>query len=91
MIKPINKDKVKIKNLLGIIEDPTLTDLLFEITNFLDSENRFNETFTKTEVNLKTKYRINSNLTKDLKELVSEGYLSMAGKAKYKLIKNLWS
>lgn len=90
MIKPINKDRVKIKNLLGIIEKPEVEDILFEIVYFLNNENRLNEKFTKKEVSLKTKYRINKTLEEDLDNLVDKGYLNKFGKTKYQLIKNLW-
>jgi len=90
MIKPINKNKVKIKNLLGIIEDPKIEDLLFEIIFFLDSENRLNEEFSKKEINLKTKYRFNEDLSKDIRELINKGYLSQIAKRRYMLLQNLW-
>ncbi len=90
MIKPINNESVKIKNLLGIIEDPTIEDLLFEIVSFLDHENRLTDKFTKKEVSLKTKYRFNKSLDLDLEKLVSKGYLNKLSKTKFQLLKNLW-
>jgi hypothetical protein len=90
MIKKINKDKVKIKNLLGIIEDPVIEDLLFEIVFFLDKEDRLDKLFTTKEITLKTKIRISDTLQLDLNNLVDKGYIQQHSKTKFKLIKHLW-
>ena len=46
-MRGISKNKAKIKNLIGIIENPIPEDLLFEIVSFLEKENRLDEHFTK--------------------------------------------
>ena len=90
IFKSINNDKVQIKNLIGIIDEPCIEDLLFEITYFLNVEKRLDEVFTLKEVSLKTKYRIGKSLQIDLKELTIKGYIEQITKTKFKLIKNLW-
>jgi hypothetical protein len=52
---PIIIKKAKIKNLIGIIDNPTYEDLLFEIAQFLTQENRLDGEFKTREVSLKTR------------------------------------
>jgi hypothetical protein len=75
---------------LGIIDNPTYEDLLFEIVSFLEKENRLEDEFIKHEVNLKTRCRIEGDLEKDLKKLIDLGYLEHLGWTKYKIIKHPW-
>jgi hypothetical protein len=89
-MKGIRKEKIKIKNLIGIVDNPTHDDLLFEIVTFLEKENRLEEEFIKHEVNLKTRCRIEEDLDKDLKKLVEVGYLEHLGWTKFKVIKHPW-
>lgn len=89
-MQKISKGKIRIKNLLGIIENPSIEDLLFEIVYFLEKENRLDEEFIKHEVNLKTRCRINSSLDEDLKSLVSLGFLEHMGWTKYRIIRHPW-
>jgi hypothetical protein len=89
-MKGINKKKIKIKNLLGIVEDPTLEDLLFEIVNFLEKESRLEDDFIKYEVSLKTRCRIEENLEDDLSKLQDLDYIEHKGWTKYHLIKHPW-
>jgi hypothetical protein len=89
-MKPINEKVVKIKNLIGIIENPTLVDLLFEIVSFLDSERRYDSEFKTHEAFLKTRVRISSLLSDDLDELVKLGYLEKCKYSNYKVSKHLW-
>lgn len=89
-MKKINKKKIKIKNLLGIIDEPTLEDLLFEIVLFLEKEDRLEDYFIKHEVNLKTKCRINETLEEDLKKLGEAGWIEHKGWTKFKLLKHPW-
>jgi len=86
----INKSQIKIKNLIGIIDNPTYEDLLFEIVQFLEFENRFDGEFKKGEVSLKTRCRINSNLEQDLDDLVKLGFLEHHKYTMYKIIKHPW-
>jgi hypothetical protein len=84
------KEKVKIKNLIGIIDDPKEEDLLFEIISFLERENRLSEHFTKYEVTMKTRVRLENNIEDDLKRLIESGYLIHEGWTKYKVINHPW-
>ena len=89
-MKGIQKKKIKIKNLIGIVDKPTLEDLLFEIVSFLEKEDRLEDFFIKHEVNLKTRCRIEEDLDKDLKKLLEEGWIEHHGWTKYKLLKHPW-
>jgi hypothetical protein len=89
-MKGINRKKIKIKNLLGIVEEPTHEDLLFEIVNFLEKESRLEDDFIKYEVNLKTRCRISENLEDDLAKLQDLGYIEHRGWTKYHLLKHPW-
>ena len=51
-MQKINRQKIKIKNLIGIVDDPVEEDLLFEIVDFLESESRLDGVFKKAEVDL---------------------------------------
>ena len=89
-MKGIQQKKIKIKNLIGIIDHPTYEDQLFEIVSFLEKENRLEDFFIKHEVNLKTRCRIEEDLDKDLKKLVELGFIEHHGWTKYKLLKHPW-
>lgn len=90
-MKIINKSKVKIKNLMGIIDNPTYDDLLFEIVSFLENENRLDDEFIKQEISLKTRCRIESDLDLDLKKLQETGFIEHKGWTKWQLLKHPWS
>lgn len=89
-MKGIQKKKTKIKNLIGIVDNPTYEDLLFEIVSFLEKEDRLEDFFIKHEVNLKTRCRIEENLDMDLKKLIEIGFIEHHGWTKYKLLKHPW-
>jgi len=89
-MKGINKNKIKIKNLIGIVDNPTHEDLLFEIVSFLEKEDRLKDEFIKQEVSLKTRCRIEEDLEFDLKKLQELGYIEHKGWTKWKLIKHPW-
>jgi len=89
-MKGIDKQKIKIKNLIGIIDRPAIDDLLFEIVSFLEKENRLEDEFIKHEINLKTRSRINEDIDSDLKELIDSGHIEHKGWTKYKLLKHPW-
>lgn len=89
-MKGINRKKIKIKNLLGIVDEPTYEDLLFEIVNFLEKESRLDDDFIKYEVGLKTRCRIGENLEDDLSKLQDLGYIQHRGWTKYHLLKHPW-
>ena len=87
---PIIIKKAKIKNLIGIINNPTYEDLLFEIAQFLTQENRLDGEFKTREVSLKTRVRISTELDDDINKLVELGYAEKLKYSSYKLIKHLW-
>ena len=89
-MKPLNKGKVKIKNLMGIVDNPTHEDLLFEIVQFLDNENKYDGVFLKREVSLFTRVRISSDLVDDLSKLEELGYIEKLKYTSYKVLKHLW-
>ena len=89
-MKPINKDIVKLKNLIGIIPDPTYNDLLYEIVNFLNNELRFDGEFKMREVSLKTRVRINNDINEDIEKLIEMGYVEKLKYSSYNVIKHLW-
>jgi hypothetical protein len=89
-MKGINNRKIKIKNLIGIVDNPTYDDLLFEIVSFLEKESRLDDEFIKQEVNLKTRCRVEEDLDMDLKKLQELGYIEHCGWTKWKLIKHPW-
>lgn len=90
MVKKINKKNIKIKNLIGIVDAPTYEDLLFEIIQFLEDENRLNEEFKKWDVSVKTRCRIGSSLEEDLDVLVEKGFLEHTRYTLFKVIKHPW-
>jgi len=89
-MKPIDIKKVKIKNLLGLIDVPTYEDILFQIVNFMNDENRLDGEFKSKDAYYKTNLRINSEMTDDLDELVKLGYLEKNKNSSYRIIKHLW-
>jgi hypothetical protein len=89
-MKPVDKNNVKIKNLIGIIENPTYEDLLFEIVNFLNDEQQYDGEFKTRDVFLKTRIRIKSDISDDLDELVKLGYLEKLKYSSYKVLKHNW-
>lgn len=87
---PINRQSVRLKNLIGIVPKPTYDDLLYEIVNFLDNEMRFDGEFKLREVSLKTNIRITGDLTEDVMTLVDLGYLQKTKQSNYIVLKHLW-
>jgi hypothetical protein len=86
----INYENVQIKNLIGIIENPTIEDLLFEIVNFLSDENRTDGIFNVKEASLKSRVRINEDFFEDINLLESKEYIKKLNYTKYQVIKHLW-
>ena len=89
-MKRIDYNIVKIKNLIGIIENPTHEDLLFEIVNFLDNERNYLGEFKTRDVFLKTTVRVNTEVRDDINELVKLGYIEEVKHANYIVLKHLW-
>ena len=89
-MEKINRQKLKIKNLIGIIDTPTHEDLLFEIVEFMENERRFDGKFIKHEASLKTRCRIEQELIDDLQVLCDLGYLEKGTYTSYTVIKHPW-
>jgi hypothetical protein len=89
-MNPINKENVKIKNLIGIINTPTYEDLLFEIAYFLDNEKRYDGEFKLRDVALMTRVRMKKELEDDVNELIKRGYIEKLKYTSYRVIKHLW-
>jgi len=89
-MKPIKRKNVRMKNLIGIIDEPTHEDLLFEIADFLDKQGRYDGEFKVREVSFLTRVRIGSELTEDINQLVKMGYVEKLKYTSYKLLKHLW-
>jgi len=90
MMKKIDPRYIKIKNLLGIVDNPTHEDLLYEILQFLEDENRLDGEFKKWDVDNKTRCRIKSSIEDDLRELVERGYLEHTRYTLYRVVKHPW-
>lgn len=87
MIK-IDKNKVELKYLINFTKiNPSNYDLLFEISSFLESENK--DTFNEWELKNKTRSRVKS-LDENIKTLIDEGYIEKDKYTKYKLLKHKW-
>ena len=89
-MKPINEKIVKIKNLIGIIDNPTYEDLLFEIVNFLNDEKQYDGEFKVRDVALKTRVRISPDLTDDIDKLVELGYAEKLKYTSYRILRHNW-
>lgn len=87
-MKKVNRSKVKIKNLIGIVNNPTHEDLLFEIISFLEDEKR--EEFIKWDVIVKTRCRIGKSVEEDLSVLEDLGYIKHLKYTKYIVVKHPW-
>lgn len=90
MMKKTNKKSVKIKNLIGIVDNPTHEDLLFEIVQFLEAENRLDGEFKKWDVVVKTRCRIGPSLEEDLNVLIKKGFIEHKKYTIYKILKHPW-
>jgi hypothetical protein len=89
-MKPVNKQNAKMKNLIGIIDEPTYEDLLFEIALFLDNSKRYDGEFKTREVSMYTRVRINGDLQEDINKLEEMGYIEKLKYTSYRVLKHLW-
>lgn len=89
-MKLLNRQKIKIKNLIGLIDNPTYEDLLFEIVDFLEKEQRSDGEFKKWEVSMKTRCRIGEEIIDDLDKLAEKGYIEKLKYSSYKILKHPW-
>jgi len=78
------------KNLIGIIDEPTHEDLLFEIVQFLDNSKRYDGEFKMREVSMYTRVRVGKELQEDIDKLTKMGYLEKLKYTSYKVLKHLW-
>lgn len=86
----INMSIVQIKNLIAIIEHPTIEDLLYEIVSFLSNENRMDGVFNIKEASLKTRIRLNPDFFDDINLLETKSYIIKLNYTKYQVVKHLW-
>ena len=86
----MDRQKIKIKNLIGLVDNPTYEDLLFEIIDFLEIEKRSNGEFKKWDVSMKTRCRIGDDLIKDLDVLSEMGYIKKLKYTNYKVLTHPW-
>lgn len=89
-MKPVQKQNVRMKNLIGIINEPTYEDLLFEIVYFLDNYKRYDGEFKVREVSLLTRVRIGKELQDDIDKLVELGYIKKLKYTSYEVVKHKW-
>lgn len=90
LMKKMNRQKIKIKNLIGLVDKPTYEDLLFEIVDFLEVERKTDGEFKKWDVAMKTRCRIGSKIVDDLHVLCEKGYIKKLKYTLYKVIKHPW-
>ena len=72
------------------INNPKIEDLLYELVNFLEIENRLDGKFNYWEICNKTVTRINENIDKDREELINLGYIEKDKYTQYNIIKHPW-
>lgn len=89
-MNPLNKKQVKLKNLIGLINEPTYQDLLFEIVQFLDNTKRYDGEFKLREISLYSRIRIKNSLEEDMDELIKLGYIEKLKYTSYKVLTHLW-
>ena len=85
---PINQLKVELKYKIGYTkENPSKYDILYEIAEFLQLENK--DEFNEWELKNKTKSRFGT-LEENVKILIEEVFIEKEKYTKYKLLKHLW-
>ena len=90
-MKPIDKNKLPLKYLINFtIINPCIEDLLFEIVNFLDKDNRYDGEINYWEICNKTVTRISDNIDDDINILIERGFIEKGKYTKYNIIKHLW-
>ncbi len=88
MIPVINKNIVPLKYRINFTKYcPTKYDLLYELTEFLEAEQK--EEFNEWELKNKTKSRFGT-LEENTQILIDEGFIEKTKYTKYKLLKNMW-
>lgn len=89
-MKKINKKIVPLKYLIRFTIFPDINDLLYEIVNYLELENRMDGEFNIAEVVNKTHTRIGDNVEEDLQTLINKGFIEKLKYTKYRIVKHLW-
>jgi hypothetical protein len=87
---PINQDIVKVKNLIGIIDEPQPEDLLFEICSFLENEQRFDGEFKSRDVYHKCRIRLTSEIRDDMEILINLAYIRKVSAGVWIVLRHLW-
>jgi hypothetical protein len=96
MVKPLDKNKVKIKHLLYVEGEnyPTEEDCLYEILDCLQQQNMLDKSFTKSHVISQVKGRYNGMKMVDmLKYFANKGYFEMSsrgGNNSFKVLTHPW-
>ncbi len=89
-MKKINRNKLPFKYHINFtIINPCIEDILYELINFLEIENRFDGEFNHWEICNKTITRINT-IEEDIEELINKGYIEKLKYTKYKIISHPW-
>lgn len=85
---PINPLKVELKYKISYTKlNPTKYDLLYELAEFLQNENK--DVFNEWELKNRTKSRVDT-LEENLNVLIQEGFIEKDKYTKYRLLKHLW-
>lgn len=97
MVKNINRDKVKIKHLLGVRGEnyPTVEDFLYEVVAELQELDMLDKEFTTKNIakNVHSRIAENGTLADSLLILKEKGFCSMVEAPKrnlFKLINHPW-
>ncbi len=96
MVKPLDKNKVKIKHLLYFEGEnyPTEEDCLYEILDCLQQQNMLDKSFTKSDVIRQVKGRYKGMKMVDMLEyFANKGYFEMtprSGNNLFKILKHPW-
>lgn len=90
-MKGINRKKLPFKYHINFtVMNPKIEDILFELVDFLEKENRMDGKFNYWEICNKTFTRINENIDLDIEELIKLGYIEKEKYTQYKVVKHLW-
>lgn len=87
----IDKNKLPFKYHINFtVTNPTIEDILFELVNFLEKENRLDGKFNHWELCNKTITRIHDNIEDDINELINKGYIEKDKYTQYAVINHPW-
>jgi len=89
-MKSINQKIVRVKNLIGIIDEPQPEDLLFELVSLLENEQRFDGKFKSSDVYHKCRIRLTPDIREDVDVLINLGYVEKISSGNWVILKHLW-